>query len=359
MNITLERKYPLQYPADAVKVLNAMSFTKGENVKIVGSSSLRSQQYAGDYDAHENVNLHYKTDKLALDYLARQFQFIIIKLMSMKNVYIGDIKAGVIDEWNILRYPSSIPNLKKENIISKEEASEAERLIRDNTTLGKLRATQELKLHIVRWSAKQVLTGKQTLRDGRIYTLQEAFSSPSIVKLDVIALVQQKYTEFSIIYEFKNNSTILNKSEQDVEQSLRDAIILYEAEGNRFKVIKRKFSLAKLKDNKEDIEKYSNIINSEAGKLYVVYSDVKVLGDLLESHKLSSTKIRDAIDGFKHRLSRIYQDDKYLREEPQLLSELLKATKSKNPLPILRNTETDLFNLLNQQTALRGGYNFI
>jgi len=356
MSLTLERKYPLQYPADAVKVLNAMSFTNGKELMIVGSSSLRSQQYAGDYDAHEDVVVNYKTREAALSALARQFKVIIMKLMSFKNVFIGDIKSGSVDEWDVLKYPSHIKDLQRKKIITSEEASKAERLIKDNTPIGKLKAKQELKFHIVRWTTKQVLAGKQTLVDGHTFTLEEAFGSPTITKLDVVALIQEKYSELSVIYEFINGSKVLNKSDMDIEQSLRDAIILYDAEGNRFKAVKRKFALAKLKDNKDEMEKYSAIINSEAGKLYVVYTDVKVLADLLESHSVSNLKLEDAIDGFRHRLSRIYQDDAYLRKEPELLDDLAKATKSKNPLPILRHTEAELFKLLNKQTAVRGGY---
>ena len=354
MALTLQRTYPLNYPEEAVKVLKAMSFTKGENIIIVGSASLRSQQYAGDYDANELVKVDYKTDEEAVNALASEFKAIIRRLTPMKNVYIGDIKCGVIEEWKA----GSIADVKRlldSKIITEAEANETNALLKDTSKIGRLRAEAEIKFHIVRWTPKQILAGKQVLRDGRTYTLQEALHSPTITKLDVIAVIQQRYTEISVIYEFKNGSKSLNPSKEDVEKSLKNSIALYEAEGNKFKAIKRKFSLAKLKNNKANLKRYSNIINSEAGKIYIVYSDVKTLAEALESHTLPSSALAEAIDGFKTRLSRIYQYDKYLASEPKLIADLLKATTSNNPAKILKNTEETLFTLLNSHPSLKGG----
>lgn len=352
MSLLLSKKYPQQYPEDAVKVLNAMSFTK--NIKIVGSNALRSQQYAGDYDAMEVVEGKFPSNQLAAKHYAKEFKRIIGQLLKMDNVYIGDIKCGLVEEWRVTKSQDVKP-LLLQKIITPEEASYALSLLKDSSAVGKLRAKQELKFHIIRWTPQQIMTGKQTLRDGRTYTLQEAILAPTIAKLDTIALVQSKYTDFSIIYEFHNNGRALNPSFEDPEQSLRDSIKLLQAEGNRFKVVKRKFSLAKLL-NTPDLQALHNIINSEAGKLYVVYSDVKTLADVLESHSITKERLNQAINGFKHRLSRIYNDEHFLKQEPRLLADMEKAERSKNPIPILRHIEAQLLNLLNTSTKLRGGY---
>ncbi len=358
MSILSEKKYPSEYPKDAVKVLAAMSFTKSE-IKIMGSAALKSQLYAGDYDAFETVNVSYMTDEHALKHLASQFKAIIRNLSNMKNVYIGDIKSGEIEEWNVSNQPSRLDELLKSGVVSKEEGEIARRLLADTTEIGKLRAADNLKFHIIRWTPKEVLAGKKTLRDGRTYTLEEAFSSPSITKLDVIALVDERYTDFSIIYEFQNRGHTLNPAASIIEKSLTDSIKLYEADGNRFKAIKRKFSLAKLRNNKKDLAKYSSILNSEAGKLYIIYSDVKTLADLLEqtvSSPIARSRISEAIKGFKHRLAKIYRDESTIGKEPALLSDLSKAAASSNPIPILRHAETQLLDLLSSATELRGGY---
>jgi len=345
-----EKEYPRQYPHEAVEVLNAMSFSKGKNIKIVGSSSLKSQLYAGDYDAHEVVEREGDKDKV-LKELVKEFQHIIKHLQALKNVYIGDIKAGKIEEWDILAVQNptyKVESLLKDNIISSEEATQARKLLKGS----KLKAKQELKFHIIRWTPQQILAGKQTLRDGRTYTLEEAFSSPTITKLDTIALVNKRYTEFSIIYEFYAGSNALNPDFRDPAEALNESVKLYTEEGNRFKVLKRKFSLAKLHNKPADLKKFHDILNSEAGKLYILYSDVKVLGDLLESHTLPSDKLKQALKQFSERLRVIYQHDTFLKPKQSLLEALRQATTVKQ----LRQVEEYLFQELNNATALKGGW---
>lgn len=344
MALLAEKQYPQEYPKDAIKVLSTMSFSKGKDIKIVGSQALKSQLYAGDYDVYEIV----KTSSVVK--LVKDFQDIIKNLKALKNVYIGDIKAGVIKEWQVLGpHPTKkIESLLESNIISSSEATEARNLLKGS----KAKAKQELKFHIIRWTPEQILAGKQTLRDGRTYTLAEAFQSPTITKLDVIALVGGHYTDFSIIYEFHLGNQILNKDTIDPEASLKESIKLYKEEGNRFKVIKRKFSLAKLKNNQKDLQRFHTILNSEAGKLYTLYSDVKTLADLLDSTTLPTSKVKEALKGFKARLETIYSNDLHLAHKTKLLNNLRDATSS----TALRAIESDLFAHLNKATELRGGY---
>ena len=341
--ILKEKEYPQQYPSDAVAILKTMSFSKGKDIKIVGSQALKSQLYAGDYDVYEVV----KTK--SVDDLVKGFKDIIINLKHL-GAHIGDIKAGVIEDWKII---GSSPHKKIESlfhskIISSEEAKKALHLLKGS----KVKASQELKFHIIRWTPKQVLEGKQTLRDGRTYTLAEAFQSPTITKLDVIALVQGHYTDFSIIYEFHKGSKILNEDIIDPEASLKESIKAYKEEGNRFKVIKRKFSLAKLKNHKGDLLKYHTILNSEAGKIYTLYSDVKTIADLLDDTSIPATKLREALSGFTARIDSIYSKDISLKAKTHLINALHSAHSSQT----FRAIEAELFQHLNKATELRGGY---
>lgn len=325
------KSYPENYPDDAVKVLNTMTFSAGKDLKIMGSMALRSQQYAGDYDGYEIVK------GKSTDELVTAFKKIIKNLQTLPNTYIGDCKAGIIEEWRVLPKGSKklregvpkIESLFESKIISAKEAKDAIRMLSKKPTVANsLLAHQELKFHIVRWTPKQILQGHQKLRDGRTYTLEEAFNSPTITKLDVISLVQGKHTEFSVIYEFHINGKVINPDIIDPDKSLKESIIALKAEGDKFKVIKRKFALAKLHNKKKDLMKYHSIINSDLGKLYVVYSDVKTLGELLEQHKLPLSQIREAISGFKQRLSQVYQFDDFLRDEKTLIKSLSEARTS-------------------------------
>ena len=363
--ILKEKSFPSQYPEDAVEVLKTMSFTNGKDLKIMGSQALRSQLYAGDYDGYEVVEGKFPTNQDALKHYAKLFQSNIKKLKGMKNVYIGDIKAGLVEEWRVIPKTGSyklrdattkVEDLLKARIISPEEAKEALSVLSDKPTpLDILKGKDTIKFHIVRWSPEEVLKGHKKLRDGRQYSLVEAFGSPTMSKLDVIALIQHRYTELSIVYEFHNGNDVLNPDIIDPEKSLKNDIKLLQSEGNLFKVIKRKFALAKLKNNIGLIKKYNTILNSELGMLYIVYSDIKTLVELLGDQSIPKSKVTDAIQGFKLRLSRIYSLEDYLKSETATLNRLDKAMTSSNPLPVLNKVQEQLLAQLSKATQLYGG----
>jgi hypothetical protein len=361
-NLLAQKEYPLNYPEEAVRVLNAMSFTDGKELKIMGSMALKSQLYAGDYDGYEIVEVDYTTDKAALNYLVKKFKEIIKRLKAIPHTHIGDCKAGLVEDWRVipkkgfskLGATKKTQELLDTKVISPEEAKTALSLIQE----GKSDAEKEVKFHIIRWTPKEILKGKKKLRDGRVYTLQEAFSSPTITKLDVVALIKDVYTEFSVIYEFHNGKKALNPDIIDPEKSLKEDIQFYLSKGERYKALKRKFALAKLKG--EPIESYHSIINSDLGKLYVVLSDVRTLADLLESKPLPKASIKTSISSFKHRLSTIYDAESYLKNEKQLLADLnavIKLPRAKQ-LTLLRKIEASLSNYLNKETVKKGGNSY-
>lgn len=336
---SVSKRYPDNYPADAIAILDAMSFTEGKGMKILGSMGIRSQQYAGDYDGFEIVELNMASDAAALNHLAAEFKDIIKRLRGLKDVYIGDCKAGVIEEWRIIPkegYNSvashrRVDEMERNGVITRTEAKEAMNLLKDSLSYTELlEAKSTLKFHLVRWTPQQILDGKQKLRDGRVYTLQEAFNSPTITKLDVIGLVQRnRFTDFSVIYEFSNKGRVLNPDKIDIEKSLNENIVFYKAKGNPFKVLKRKFALAKFKGENEKVKRLSAILNSDLGRIYHVIGDIGTLKSLLEDHVSQPTeKIRYEIDQFKNRLANVYSLDDYLKREPTILGQLNAAVKS-------------------------------
>lgn len=345
--LTRTKSYPDNYSSDVVKIFDAMTFTKGKNLTIMGSSSLRSQQYAGDYDGLELVELNMDSDKKALDWLADRFKSMMKELRGMKNVYIGDIKAGVIEEWRVV--PTSakvvagkvegynatkargiIDRLLQSRVITEGEAEKARSYIKDSPTPTDLVLAKDgIKFHIVRWTVADVLQGQKRLRDGRTFTLQEAFSTPGLTKLDAIALVQKdRYTDFSVIYHFKNKGKTLNYVPTDFIQSIKEDIIALEAEGNPFKILKRKFSLARYLGKEKDIARFSAILNSDLGRLYVVLGDIGTLIALLEDYdNVPLDIVRYEIDQFKNRLSTIYSLEEYIKNEHDILADINKALK--------------------------------
>jgi len=337
MDLLESKTYPDEYPADAVKVLNTMTYPGSDSeLLILGSASLRSQKYAGDYDGYNKV-------RGSLPNLIKEFKTIIRNIQKLPSAYISDIKAGEIEEWRVVplqrkngwgvKARKKIESLLQHKIISEEEAQ----VPLSNYLLAK----KEIKFHIVKWTPEEALAGHKTLRDGRRYTLEEAFTAPAIVKLDVIAPVNGKYTDFSVIYEFHSlNGARLNNFPMAPKDSIKEDIKYYTMTNNPYKALKRKFALAKLQNDLPALKRYNKIINSELGKLYLVYSEVKTLADLLEAggNTEGIHKILDSLPLLP----------------PSLVADI-KKVKTKKDLPILRHIEDQILKQLSTGTKLKGG----
>jgi len=192
-SITLKKAYPEGYPNDAVELLKSMSFTDGKAVNVVGSMSLRSQVYAGDYDAYEKVSYR-GTKTLIIKRLVNKFKSIIKSIEKFPFTYIGDIKSGSVEEWRVIQRPynqeksfKKLEELYKLKIISRKEYDEGKkRFVKNPSELDLLLLEQDFRPNIIRWKVWEVLKGYKTLKDGRKFTLEEAFQTPTITKLDVM-----------------------------------------------------------------------------------------------------------------------------------------------------------------------------
>lgn len=326
MTIVARKDYPEGYPADALEVLRAMSFTNGKHVRVVGSMALRSQIYAGDYDADETIHTH-GTRNLALRDLTRKFKSIIKDVQSIPNTYIGDIKSGSIEEWVIIHSPynherslQQLEKLYKEGIIHKTVYEDGKKRIKPTVSkLELLSLRRDFRPNIIRWTPREVLLGFKVLQDKRKFTLEEAFQTPTITKLDVVSWVQNnRFTDFSMIYQFKHQGKLLNPGMGDIETSIRENIFMLHHEKNYFKMAKRMFALAKYKGYTDVMEKLSPLFNGDVGRIYMVYGDIGTLESLLElGNTIPYAKIDFEIDQFKGRLSNIGLE-KYLRRENEL-----------------------------------------
>jgi hypothetical protein len=275
-----KKEFPNNYAEPVVKVIKAMSLTNGAKIQIVGSMAMRSQQYAGDYDMNEEVPVSSLADAVG------RFQKMIGNLLTMKELFIGDIKAGGISE---------------------EEP--------------------------VRWTPKQVLKGSVDM-NGKPYTLEDAFTSHYITKVDVIALNEEgRFADFSCIYTFTKDGKTLNSVPMNLKEGLRKDILEYSKEGNWFKVIKRIFSFEKAGKSMKLIRDMIPILNGDLGRIYSLQSDVATILYLLENEEvIPFEKIKHEIDGFRSRLGNIYQEKSLLRKEDTLLDKILR-------IPSLPNNE--------------------
>ena len=314
MKKATEKIYPFHYPEDVLAILSEMSFSEGKNIKIIGSASDRRMLYSADYDVNEIVPLESISEGV------NGLKTIIRRLLKNKDVLIGDIKMGLVPEWmpvkgevrkgrvvgyNAVELRKRLKEL--DSIMTPEE--KAVEVPTHPTPVEFLKLQRDLRMGLVRWTPKEVLDGKKTLRDGRPYTLEQAIQSPSISKLDVTAFVKpERFVEISIIYTFKKNGKILNQdpSKESLTKALREAIAVLHHEGNYFKMAKRIYSLAKLLNNDKAMAKLVPLFNSDMGRLYSIHSDMDTLSSLYDQgHKPDRERVRRELDGFRVRFGNI------------------------------------------------------
>jgi hypothetical protein len=341
-------------------IINTIS-AKGK-AEILGSMGVRSQQYSGDYDLFETVKISSASE------FAKRLQQIVDGLSDMRNVFIGDIKCGLVKEWsvvpdsersyNVAQSEKKLDELREAKIIAEDEYLEAKDLLKkeDYTTVKK-----EIKFDVVRWTPKEIKVGFVILRNGKRLTLGDAIKSGGLTKLDCVGWVNSKYVEFSIIYDIILNGKRLFKS-GDVKESLLRDMKYYRTHDEPFKYVKRTFALAKATKNAKLGNKMIKIINSDLGRLYLLSSDIAVLLYLLENnHTLNKDRLDTELANLRSRMGNVYDIPAFLLSEPRYLETLYKIERSEFNSKDIMKELTVMKEAIDKQLAdatrlmLRGG----
>ena len=343
----MERRFPEQYSSDLIKVLKAISFG---TPYVVGSSADYQIMYSADYDLMEEVILRRG--------IVKKFQDKIRKLEKIGKV--TEVKIGEISQWNLLKKPyienskvhkysqkdelAHLSKLWQQEIITHDEYMMASDLLKPHLNpVEFLEARKELRFGILRWSNPEIYKGYKELRDKSIYYLEDAFKSKGITKIDYIAWVNQKYTEFSNIILWTNRSGKQYAYIPAVKKSLKENILEFEADHNYVKVAKRMYSLAKQYKDATILDLLRSILNSPLGKLYMVTADMEVLEDF--PNAVTQARKRKQLDLLKDQFAKLYFPDlkdatpkmklNHLKEILQ--SEMKKALTEAKLLPIPRD----------------------
>jgi len=361
--ILIKKTYPDGYPDDVVKTLTNMSFTDGKDIKLMGSMPLRSQVYAGDYDAFEFVEM--KGDrKDVVRNIVKKFQDIVRKLQKQDKTYISDIKCGSIDEWVVVDETynaeaslEKLKNLYRKKIITIKDYLLEKKLLKPASELKHLEllyVRHEIRHNIIRWTPAEILKGEKRLVDGRKYTLEEAVQSHTMTKMDVISWVQNnRFTDFSCIYVFKNNGTILNAGlDPDAENSIRDNMYVLKSQGNYFKMAKRMFALARIQNKRRIIEGLSPMFNGDLGRMYHVYGDIGTLQSLFEMKEdVPYSALKVEIDQFKGRLSNVGVYG-FLKNEARILKAIDKAETKSSMQKALADLKDKLYEIMSRYAKI-------
>jgi len=254
--------------------------------------------------------------------LPRKFKGIVDDLENRKDVRITDIKAGIVPEWNILEnahltkgvvlnynHETALDHLKglsERKIITEDEYEESKALLKPHPSpLQFLVAKKALRFGLVRWTPKDVNSGFVKLRDGTTLSLNDALQHKAIAKIDVVAWIENRFVEAEVVYKITKNGVTLYEDE-DIQQGIKESLLVFASEHNWMKVAKRMYSLAK-QNEATTIQRRlrEDIFNSDLGRIYSVLSDAQSL-DVLKDEGVTAKekeRIHQETDGFRGRLA--------------------------------------------------------
>lgn len=105
------------------------------------------------------------------------------------------------------------------------------------------------------------------------------------MKIDIVVWIDNKFVEVSSIYKFGEASIDANDERVHMlEQlkSIREEIPELKADKNYYKILKRFYSIAKINEDDKMINTLTKFFNSDVGKMYADYSNILAINRLIE-----------------------------------------------------------------------------
>jgi len=301
----MSRRFPEQYSTRLRTILKAISI--GEP-NVVGSAVDPRLMYSADVDCIQELPV--TTGNV------RKFQRMVQRADKVGTI--TDLKIGEFPEWNLLskvkigkrgvrkynqgKELAHLKGLYDSKIIGHDEFMLGTDLLKPKLSLEEFFVAQKaLRFGVFRWSKAEVLQGEKVLSDGSQLRLMDAFKSPGITKLDLVAWDGLKYIEVS-------NILLWRKRKGDyyakMGPSIQDNILQFLLEGNYMKVAKRMFALAKGKGQVRVLDRLLPILNSQLGKLYIVLSDLKLLEEF--PNATTTARRRKQLDLMRNAVAKLY-----------------------------------------------------
>jgi hypothetical protein len=305
---------PLEsYPDSIKRELKIISLKPDESATLFGSALYRMQMYGSDIDALQHIN--YIDEKTTISTFIKTLKNLILCL-DVNHVY-SEFKAGfnysyIIDigklENGIFTPASDLLNVLQEKtkigLFNKNEYKtmfNALKMVHENqdTNIHSMAYDYIFDLirdkRILRWSKKELLEGYKIISNGEYYPLHLALSDETIVKIDVISLVNGKFVEVTNIVFLgyadidQNGETIyipVNVSEENLHSKglSPDIEKLYYSNKfySPFKACKRAYAEMRRIRNFDYLPQIAPIIRYEISLLYQLKGQIETFLIILE-----------------------------------------------------------------------------
>jgi hypothetical protein len=272
---------------------------KNSKVIRVGSSSFKIQPFFSDVDIMNIIEKDLSIDQ-SVRFFIDELKSNITKIKSSSSVFFSDFKAG--------------------------------------------------NMH---WSIDEILN---ELKEGK--TLTECCKIKDIIKLDMIAPYNERYVEMSTFYILKSNQGYVNIEKDyfdSLEKSLKEDIEHYK-DDKPLKAIKRAWSLAKIKNDINSMNKLKDIMKSNLSLLSQINADIETIKILVEHESAYDVEfVINQVEKFKESIASILDikiDEKIIYIMVENIVVVLKSgSNSKEKLLEALNTLHDyLLQIINKET---------
>lgn len=339
--VNLEKKNKLSYTKELKRNIKNLSISNQEPGYVFGSFNYKSSLYPGDIDLSQQV-LYSGSKEHVIKLFYNGFLKTIKQINSTKNYYVGETKAGIdtryllndfgiwkngiLYDYNYISIRNQLIMLYERKLITLDEFNKMFDLNK-NININKWDELYEMlrNLFIIRWSYEEILNDK-ILRGGIKIKFIDILQDKTIIKFDIHLQFNNKFIEMSnffiLIQVNKDGTHYLINLPQDYLTNI-DNNLKYEIEKlylnkqfkNYFKMCKRIFSFARRNKNQEVALRMIDILNSDAGLLYQVKSDLDTIITMLEYIKNPPIKkLINQLDNNKLKVSNITEiqldDDK-------------------------------------------------
>jgi hypothetical protein len=259
------------------------------NVIQVGSSINKIQPYFSDIDLMNIIKKNMSKNEL-IKFFINNIKKIINNIQKDNTIFFSDFKAGGL-HWKI----NEILNEKKDNI-----------------------------------------------------TLYDACNTINVIKLDIIIPYDERYIEMTSFYILETNEELINVDKnyyKSIKKSLLNDINEFKKK-KPFKAIKRLWSLAKIENNFNVLNKLKDIIRSSISLLAQINADIETIILLvLNNNNYDLNFLINELDSFKEKISYII-DIKIDEEKTTLIiNYLINLFKSKEKTEENKNEILNNLNL--------------
>lgn len=364
------KRDPQGFSKSIEKSVNLITFSN--KTTPVGSYKYKVHAYPSDIDIFEIVRDCCNLQKMQKK-VATNFKTMAKNIKKEKLIFLGDFKAGIdnklLFDFGEIVYEKrlKVANYSRTNIIQNIKTFKNNKWITDaeykniyklatpTITVGNFSVLyQELrKLFLVRWTLDELIAGHKMLRSGDKLTLEEAITHKSIVKIDIWAPINMRYTEVTNVYylileDADGKETVLNKKLEDYVGSLNKDIFKYASTTfrNSLKVGKRLWIKNNLLKRTNALERLYPLFYSGASALNQIKEEAVVIQEMLEDRNRRSSDvaknfnvvkpiIMNQLDEFKKRINNIY-DIKFNASE---LYKMLDKITNSNMNDMTKNIE--------------------